>query len=146
MDKMIEEVFLQNFIEKRIRDRIRFELNSEKRTDALWRFCHRTEEMIIKSNIYANNNILKKNEILLMLNSLGANKSCYVLSLNEEVDSKTIQLPQALNACYGYGLASIIICIPNQLVYIEGEHTQGPTPKYILYKKIAGSGLNKKRQ
>lgn len=135
MDRNIEDIFLNNFIDKRIRDRIRFELNKEeKRIYAISRFCHRTEDIIIKSNILTSNKKLKYEEILKLLRKYGAQKNCYVISSDSEIDGKTMTLDEALDTCHGLGMPSIIICIPDHLAYIECEQEQGPADKYILYK------------
>lgn len=112
MNKEIEEMIVKSFFNKNKQQRVLFELFSpQKRRDALWRLNHnysvtlRKEFMtpIPKSN-------LDRQEIQKLLIEQGAGDICYVISINEEIDGKEMDLKTAIDQVFSYGLSSIIYC------------------------------------
>jgi hypothetical protein len=61
----------------------------------------------------------------------GAGKECYVISELSEIDGQVLILAEVLNQVLGRGMATILICIDNKLVYFEGEEAND---RYILYR------------
>jgi hypothetical protein len=59
----------------------------------------------------------------------GAPEKCHVISEDIDVDGKEMMLREAIEEVLGYGLGSILSCIPGRLVYYEGE---GPGDRYVL--------------
>lgn len=53
MNRGIEEQFVESYIVKNRQERMLFELRGKRREDAVWRFCHRSDEMLIESRIKA---------------------------------------------------------------------------------------------
>jgi hypothetical protein len=51
------------------------------------------------------------------------------------LDGKESLLTPALEKVVGSGMPTLISCIPNKLLYFEGEQVNGPPPRYILMKK-----------
>ena len=137
MDKEYEEMLVKNFFNKRIQNRIIFELNSEKkRRSALDRLCHNYGEVFIEKYIIE---IPKQNsdynEILNILKYYGAKENCYVISYNKEIDGQYMLLPPVLEKAVGYGMPSIISCLPNKLLYFESEQIYGSPARFILKKE-----------
>jgi superfamily II DNA or RNA helicase len=64
-----------------------------------------------------------------LLTRKGAPELCYVISESEELDGREMLLVDALKAIVGYGMGSIVSCIPGRLAYYEAE---GPKERFIL--------------
>lgn len=139
MDKDVETAIVKTFFNKRIQDRVLFELFSsdKRRNRGLNRLCHDyrqalREEYLIE--IPTPNSEPK--EIADLLKRNGAGKSCYAMSWNSDIDGKHLSIDEALDAAVGYGLPSFILCVPNELAYFEAEQESGPPPRFIV-KKLA---------
>jgi hypothetical protein len=65
------------------------------------------------------------------LRQKGAPSNCHAISEDARIDGKKIALSEALKAIVGYGMGTILICIPEKLAYYEGE---GPSNRGILEK------------
>jgi hypothetical protein len=66
------------------------------------------------------------------LKNHGAGESCYSISDSEEIDGKELPLLTALEKAVGYGMPSIVSCIPGKLSFFEAEQDYGPPPRFIL--------------
>lgn len=66
-----------------------------------------------------------------ILKQNGAPEKCYVISESPNIDGKEMPLREAIEEVLGYGLGSLLSCIPGSLVYYEGEM---PNDRYILKK------------
>lgn len=137
MDKELEEIIVKSFFNKRIQQRVLFELFSpKKRHDALSRLCHNYMETLRNEFLIE---IPKPNsdpeEIAQLLEKYGATKSCYSISWSDSIDGKDLPLSTALNEAVGYGMPSIVSCIPGELSYFEAEQSYGPPPRFILKRK-----------
>src|SRR5207249_3926878 len=62
------------------------------------------------------------------LRKLGAPDTCYCLSENKQLDGHDSPLRDALESTVGYGMGTLISCIPGVLGYFEGED---PNTRYI---------------
>ena len=62
------------------------------------------------------------------LSSFGAPSNCYVISSNDKLDGREMNLGEALKEIVGFGFGSFISCIPGKLAYFEGE---GPSDRFI---------------
>jgi len=136
MDKKYEEIIIKNFFSKRIQERVIYELASpKKRIDALSRLCHNYDNVLIHKYMIE---IPKPNsdyiDIRDILKSYGAKDTCYAISFNKDIDGQYLPLKSALEKAVGLGMASIISCIPNQLLYFESEQSYGPPARFILIK------------
>ena len=67
-----------------------------------------------------------------ILKSVGAPKSCYIISKWKDIDCREMPLIDALTKIYNSGVGTIISSIPGQLAYYEGEKAD---MRYILIKK-----------
>lgn len=131
MNKEIEEMFAKTFLDKRINERVIFELQSnKKRGQAISRFCHSSEDMIKESCIYKKTDDF--NILLSTIKDFPLPKVCYVISSATEFDGKEILLETALKSCVGYGWPSILI-LNETLAIIETEQEYGASEKYILH-------------
>ncbi len=133
MDKVIEECIVKSYFIKNRQDRILHELNSEKRNRAIWRLSHNYLDYLKQNCLIEisrpNSDYL---EIARILKNHGAGDLCYVLSINTEIDGKHLNLLEALEKAVGFGLPSIVSCIPGKLAYFEAEQEYGAPPRYLL--------------
>jgi len=136
MDKECEETLVRSFFIKSIQERFLFELSSpKKRKAAIGRLSHRYRDTMNEKymiEIPKPNNDYK--EIEKILKKYGAEDFCYSISLNTEIDEKRLLLINALEKAVGFGLPSIISCIPGKLAYFESEQEYGAPPRFILKK------------
>lgn len=137
MDKDVETAIVKSFFNKRVQDRVLFELFSsdKRRNRGLNRLCHdyrRTlrEEYLIE--IPTPNSDPK--EVADLLKRSGAGKSCYAMSWNTDIDGKHLPLEDALDAAVGYGFPSFILCVPDKLAYFEAEQGFGSPPRFMVKK------------
>ena len=131
----IEEAFVSNFVQKSRRERASFELGSEsQRGRFLNRLCHDFAGVFDARHLQPL--VAPEDSVSLQkrLRSLGAKKTCHVISCNEAVDGKEIPVGDAIQAIMGYGLPSILICAPDSLAYFEAEQVRGPPPRFLLVK------------
>lgn len=70
--------------------------------------------------------------ILDLLKKNGAGEACYVISFNDEIDGNHLPLAYALEQAVGFGMPSLISCIPSKLAHLECEQEYGAPPRYIL--------------
>jgi hypothetical protein len=64
-----------------------------------------------------------------LLTSKGAGSRCWVISENSKLDAQEMELATALRETVGYGMGTIISCIPGKLAYFEDEDV-----RYILQR------------
>ena len=64
-----------------------------------------------------------------LLKAEGAPGVCYCLSENPDLDDRDLGLGEALSQVVGYGMGTILSCVPARLAYFEGE---GPGERYVL--------------
>lgn len=138
MDKTYEEKMVKSLFNKRIQERVIYELSSpKKRINALNRLCHDYKSIINERYLIE---IQKPNsnsdKILRLLKRHGAGDLCYVISLNKDIDGKQLPLIYALEKAVGFGLPSLISCMNNSnwLVYFESEQEFGPPQRFIIKK------------
>jgi hypothetical protein len=60
--------------------------------------------------------------ILTELRKRGAPTTCYVMSENDDIDARTMDLEEALRAVFSEGWGTFLSCIPAKLAYFENEH------------------------
>jgi hypothetical protein len=68
--------------------------------------------------------------ILKLLTTKGAGAKCWVISENAEMDGQELDLEMALKETVGYGMGTLISCIPGKLAYFEDEGG-----RYILERR-----------
>ncbi|MBE6765558.1 MAG: hypothetical protein E7546_06770 [Ruminococcaceae bacterium] len=133
MNSDIEKAVIEGFVIKRKADRIIYELNSpKKRRECIWK---------MNSDIFADKYCRKLSasecscvkELLSTLKSYGSTESCYIFSIDEQIDRKTLPLEEALKSVFCQGPALISI-VHGKLAYFEAEHEHGASERFILLK------------
>ncbi|MCU5103256.1 hypothetical protein OCA20_24565 [Bacillus cereus] len=136
MDKEYEQLIVKSFFQKKIQDRMIFELSSsKKRIKALGRLAHNYDSIL--NPIYFENiplNMVHVEGISKLLKKYGAGDSCYVISLISEVDGTFTELECAIEKVIWHGLPCLVSCIPDKLLYFQSEQGSGPPERYILRK------------
>jgi hypothetical protein len=59
--------------------------------------------------------------IVHLLESRGAEKTCWVISENSRLDGREMDLADALEEVVGRGMGTILCCVPGKLAYFEDE-------------------------
>jgi len=133
MDISLEERFVQTFCEKRISDRLTFELkNTIKRKNAIGRFCHNTNDLIKQSYILQTSNKWAVDDIVGKIHNISKSNKCYIIAFDEDIDGKNMSLADGIEACFYRGMATIII-IDEKTALIKAEQSFGASQKYILH-------------
>ena len=65
--------------------------------------------------------VIPPKSILDTLRAKGAGKQCWLISEAERLDGKEMELGEALSEVVGYGMGTIISCIPGKLAFVETE-------------------------
>lgn len=138
MDKECEEILVKSFFMKNIQERFLFELfSSKKRKIAIGRLSHSYKDILHdKYMMEVQKPNTDFNEIAKSLKKYGSEDFCYSISLNPEIDGKYLPLLTALEKSVGFGLPSIISCVPGKLAYFEAEQEFGAPPRFILKKNM----------
>src|SRR5947209_1176353 len=127
-----EDAFVHAFIQKDYRERLLFELR-KRRPRFLQRFCHESLTCLdtrFVTTIEPPNS--DPAHILRLLNGKGAEKSCYAISMSDQLDGQFLPLADALSVAVGFGLPTILSCRPGILAYIETEQVAGPPDRLIV--------------
>ena len=66
-----------------------------------------------------------------LLATKGAGSRCWVISVNSVLDSRELDLREALDETIGSGMGTIISCVAGKLGYFEDEDV-----KYILQRQV----------
>ena len=69
-------------------------------------------------------------DILKLLMAKGAGPKCWVISEDSKLDGREMDLEEALKRCIGWGMGTILSCVPGKLAYFEDEQD-----RYILQRK-----------
>jgi hypothetical protein len=119
-NKDLEIKIITTFVDKRKQDRyIGFVSNSKTRQKFIRDLAH---FKLFKENLFdkINNNVeelifssLKKNKI--------NDKHCYVISENSKIDSRNLDIRQALQQTIGYGMGTILVFGDGELIFHESE-------------------------
>ena len=130
MNEIIEQSFIKNFIDKRYRDRLLFELSSDKkRRNAIDRFSHNAEELLNPQKILLKGDITIS-DIEAQLKQRKINASSYVLSF-EFSDGHTCTPREALSY-FEQSPTAVIVMFSDSIALIKAE-TEGASPsKYLL--------------
>ena len=76
----------------------------------------------------------RPSEIAALLEQRGAPRDCYVISeFGSDIDGKTMPLREALDTIVGFGMGTLISCLPGRLAYFEGEEAG---ERYILERTL----------
>ena len=129
----IEEDFINKFIVKNKRERLKFELNnSKKRKDGIGRFCHNANKLVCNNKIYESGD-LSENILLSLIKEYGKDSKSYVIAFNEELDKKFMTHQEVIEKVIGNGMAAVII--NHDIAIIETEQYGGNADKIVLIDK-----------
>lgn len=132
MNIELENDFIETFIVKSRRERLKYELtNPEKRFLAIDRFSHHTSELIEQKYIVFKDKKITIEEAEKMLVKLSGSDECYYMS-EEIAESDSYDLHECLKKYY-YNGPSIFIC-KNGVVFIVSEYAEGAAEKFLLVK------------
>jgi len=138
-----EEAFVNAFIEPDFRDRLLFELRAQgsrqvhgkshrggfiRRFGGVPDYCDHRSVITLHP---PNSNPLHTRDLL---TARGAGPTCYAISSSGQIDGRIVPLLDALTAAVGYGMPTILSCVPGRLAYLETEQMAGPPGRYILLK------------
>lgn len=133
MNGEYENIFIEQFIVKERRERLRFELCGKKRRDALSRFCHNSEDLLLMNRVvYSGNDISQKALIKLAEENCQSSK-CYIMAYNDDIDGIVCKFAEAVGMAVGNGMAAIIIS--DGFAIVETEQCFGNAKKYVLSLK-----------
>jgi len=141
MDKTIEELFVKTFVEKRMQDRIIYELsttdkknrkNCELRDMVLHRFASAEDYIKAKNILLANDKMTIDEAEKNIKQLLVSTKNGYLIGTL--YDGESMPLRKALEISFDYLGTSIIIANDN-VAFIKTEQAFGSPMKFILHKK-----------
>lgn len=112
-----EAQFIQAFIRRDRRERSRIELFSvSKRGAFINRLSHSYRNLLDERFLESiPPHAIDSDHIYELLRQHQAPKSCYIVSSIDEIDGIEMPLSEAVQRVFGYGLPSIILCIPGKL-------------------------------
>ena len=64
-----------------------------------------------------------------LLHSKGAGEKCWVISEDVKLDGREVELDSILPEIVGYGMGTILCCVPGKLAFVESENG-----RFILQK------------
>ncbi len=136
MNYAIEERFVKTFCEKRIKDRIIFELKDEdKRLHGIGRFCHTTEGIIKKQYVLQESNKWSVEELLHIIQNISSSDKCYIIAFDYDIDGKEMSLKEGIRECFYRGMSTVLI-VDEKTVIIKDEQYLGASHKYVLHKPL----------
>jgi hypothetical protein len=134
-----EEALIRNFVIRSKQDRFLEMLANPKRrakaTAQLAHFAWLDPRWIVPIE----NRMQHSSLINQILRSRGAGETCYILSENTSLDGTHGPLLTTLQEIIGYGMGTLLSCIPGQLGYFEGE---GPSDRCILLRRLGSGGFD----
>lgn len=119
-----ESAFVESFIVKPRRERALEQLASSKnRHKFTGKFDHHGLDYFISDCIRSiEPRYQHALDIANILRAMGAPESCHVIGGRR--DGEDIELLAALKETVGYGMGTVLSCIPGKLAYFEGELRQ----------------------
>lgn len=129
---LYEDVFINNFIGMRYRERLKYELNSkQKRPYAINRFSHNWGDIIDKEKVYMESDSLTCAQTSGNLKELSSAKQAYIISLNS-YDKKVMPLSDALLLCFDE-YSVVILILDETTCFIKTEVEDGNCQKIIMH-------------
>ena len=133
MNVDLEKVFCDTVIEKRLKDRIFWELSSPKRRSiAIGRF---SDDYAIKPStivLYGKN--LTKEDLLNEVRIFSNSKTGYMIALPDELDGKEVPIETAIDKFFYLGTGAVII-VDSKTAILKWEQGYGVSLKYVVHVK-----------
>ena len=126
-----EQAFVEGFVQRTRRERALLCLtNAKKRCKFVHEFAHHGTYILVPECLRSiKPSQTNPDSIYAILRSLGAPDTCHVIS-EGSFDGKEMELLTALKEIVGYGMGTVISCLPGRLGYFEGELRE----RYILQR------------
>ena len=116
-----EEATIKAFIRQNRQERcLRFLSDPKRRRKFTAELAH-FRELDAKYALSIPSNQQNPASVLKLLTSMGAGPKGWVVSENSDLDGREMELGAALKETIGYGMGTIISCIPGRLAYFEDE-------------------------
>lgn len=128
----ILEAFIQNFILKEKRERSLFELTHVKKRSAFINKLNHNWATII--DMRKMKSISKDSDVysFIQMNlKIKDDEQVYLISNYDDVDDMVMDFKQAFNKTWKRGLATLIISISDNKMYLETEQIQGSAERFI---------------
>jgi hypothetical protein len=126
----IEGALVTAFVVANLRNRFLEGLASpKKRRKILSRLDHNIDDFDERYRLTIPKSRHSADHIAALLASKGAPNLCYVVSSWDQFDRRELPLRDALIGVVGYGMGTLVSCVPGRLAYYEAE---GPGERYIL--------------
>lgn len=122
--------FINKFIHKEKRERVSFELNNvKKRSLFINKLNHKSFDFIDSKKIIQ----ISKNDFEFVKEKLCIkdNELCLLISNYDCLDNQKLGFKEAFEACNGLGLATLIIIISKNKIYLQTEQENGSSNKYL---------------
>jgi len=116
-----EEQTIRAFTLPQRRDRIVCLLGNPKRRDDITRELAHFKWLDMRFAKKIAPNQQTPSAIAALLRSKGAGLTCTVISESSKMDGRELGLDEALREVVGYGMGTILSCIPGKLAYFEDE-------------------------
>jgi hypothetical protein len=127
-----EEATIKAFIRQNRQERcLRFLSDPKRRREFTAGLAH-FRELDAKYGLRIPPNQRNPASVLKLLVSMGAGSKGCVISENPRLDGREMDLDVALKETIGYGMGTIISCIPGRLAYFEDEDS-----RYILQRSAS---------
>ncbi|MBE5925965.1 MAG: hypothetical protein E7270_03280 [Lachnospiraceae bacterium] len=131
MDKEKELLFVKNFIIKPKRERILYELASnKKRKNAISRFCHMASDYIDIKKIVYEGDVLNGTKLLEIIRKFTKKNIGYVISWDDDVDGTFLDIDLAISKAIEDYMVTIVII--DNVALIKTEQEDGAAKSYIL--------------
>lgn len=117
------EKIINDFVAKRFRDRMLFFAHSEKRQSDLYReLLHVPAAFDAECIVTIPPNKQNTDDVVDLMQQMGASDRCWVYSIAVEDDAKIISLKDALEQVFGQCIETILYFENQGLAYYEGGH------------------------
>ena len=129
--KRIQEAFVSAYVRKQRRERLSYELSSDKkRYEGLERFCHQAEDLLDPSGIVLSGTDLLKRKEFISFVEKNKSASCFLLSPDAAFDQKEGKLADVMEELF-YCLDACIV-IAGDFAYVRQEAMKGGTLQFLL--------------
>ena len=112
-----EESLIRSFIEPERRPRWLQSLQSAKKRGRILDRLNHCRDLDVRFTVALPSNVHVQD----MLTARNAPKTCYVLSANDDIDGREMELSDAIEQAKLGGWGTLIGCIPNRLAYYYDE-------------------------
>lgn len=131
-----ETIFVKNFIQNRLQERIIYELKSKKkRVNAISRFCHNTLDTINQDTIFLQSNNITINQTIKSIQNLTNSKFGYIISYDNDIDKQVFSIENSIEKVFYRGMAQIIV-FDDKVSFVKEEQSFGSPMKYVLFNDI----------